>query len=332
MLNLYNIFMSLENHISKHDNKKNEVAPVTTESSLVGGPENRAEAFLVEPEAQKVEKLEALDFEAKGMAAEDRRQAEILLTRMKDENYGKTLGVKETNLEEPKSESFAASLEPTNFDARNVRLWQPRGDSSKLVREMGVADGQTIETLEKSMSEGKFLFELLRDKYGLKVVSMDTRVDKNIEGQEVVFTTVDKIGGQNLFEVKNLPEEAKEELEALHISLGHYYSDAWKQKLKYWGDARSDQFVYGSKDKEKENHFYLTDVDPEFYQEGDDKWHTIEAVLGSVCHDLIENESKFEPKVRFDRARQELLKIVDEILTKEPDKKMLIEAKGWLES
>jgi hypothetical protein len=98
--------MSLEHPISKHN--KNEVVQVENpdqksltengiiiESSPTDGLESRAEVPKIETGAEKVQKLGALDFEAKSIAAGDRRQAEILLTRMKDANYDKALGIHE---------------------------------------------------------------------------------------------------------------------------------------------------------------------------------------------------------------------------------------------
>jgi hypothetical protein len=74
------------------------------------------------------------------------------------------------------------------------------------------------------------------------------------------------------------------------------------------------------------------DVDPQFYREGDDKFRTIEAALGSLCGELVEIERKFNPPIRLQAARAKLLGIIDEILAKEPELKMIIEAKSWLQS
>lgn len=227
---------------------------------------------------------------------------------------------------------FIDSLQPTSFDARNIRLWKPKDDPTKLVRESRTKENQTLDQLEQSIREGEALFEKMRAEYGIKVVSMKSLRETNKEGSETIFTIVDKIEGQNLSEVELLPDEAREDLESLYVSLGQHYLDAWKQGQPYWGDGRSDQFVYGTKNREAEKHFYLTDIDPEFYREGDDQWHTIEAALGSVCHDLIESEKKFRPKAYFEKARESLLQIVHEMIEANPDWSLLIEAKNWLEN
>ena len=252
-------------------------------------------------------------------------EAQILAVRTK---LGLPPNTEPSMLEKP----FADSLKPTDFDARNINLWQLEDDPSKLVRESKSAENQSLEELESSMREGETLFAEMRDKYGIKVVAMETRKEKNKEGQDAIFTLVDRIEGQNLSKIEHLPMEAKDDLENLYLSLGRHYYDAWKQNTKYWADCRSDQFAYGHKHGEKNNHFFLVDVDPEFYRHGEDKWHTIDAVLGSLCHDLIENENKFSPKVRFQAARNKLLEIINEILIEHPDARMLSEAKDWLES
>lgn len=232
---------------------------------------------------------------------------------------------------DPAHQSFADSLRPTDFDVGNVHIWQLENDPSTLVRESKIGDGETLDALESSIHEGETLFEEMRAKYGIRVVSMKARRERNKEGKETIFTLVDKIEGKNLSKIESLPIEARDELEALYLSLGQYYYDAWKQGLKYWGDCRSDQFVYGNKYGEKDKHFFAVDVDPQFYREGDDKFRTIEAALGSLCGELVENERKFQPRIRLQAARDRLLGIIDEILKKEPELKMIIEAKTWLQ-
>jgi len=229
-------------------------------------------------------------------------------------------------------DAFSDSLVPTEFDARNVSIWGLKGNDSVLIRETKIEENQVLDELEASMRAGEKLFAEMKQKYGINVISMQIKREKNKLGKETIFTVVDKIEGQNLSEIETLPAESKDELEELYVSLGRYYYDAWKQKLKYWGDARNDQFVYGSKSNEEGQHFYLTDVDPEFYQEGEDEWHTIEAVFASVCHDLIQSEDKFKPRIRLKDARERLLSIIEEMLGVDNNQKMLVEAKGWLEN
>lgn len=228
--------------------------------------------------------------------------------------------------------SFAASLRPTAFDARHIKLWEIETDPTILARENILAEGQTLEQLEDRLQKGEKLFEVLQTKYRIRIVPFHFVREKNQAGQETIFTLVEKIDGLNLSEIASLPSEAKEELETLYCNLAQYYGDMWKQKLPFWGDARSDQFVYGSRPSEAEKHFYITDVDPEFYREGEDEWHTLEAVIGSICRDLIDNEHKFGSEVRFHAARNRLLHLVQDLLAENSNQPMLVEAQGWLTS
>ena len=68
---------------------------------------------------------------------------------------------------------------------------------------------------------------------------------KNKDGEDVIFTLVDKIEGDSLSKIESLPLQVKDELEAHYLTLGQHYYDARKQGLRYLGDCRSDQFVYG---------------------------------------------------------------------------------------
>lgn len=245
--------------------------------------------------------------------------------------------LKPMNNIESTQRSFADLLKPTDFDVGNVNIWQLENDSSTLVRESKIDEGETLESLEAAIREGEVSFADMRDTYGIKVVSMKSRRDKNKQGKEAIFTLVDKIEGKNLSKVESLPTVAKDDLENLYLSLGQHYFDAWKSKFdagsdrkQYWGDCRSDQFVYGNRYGEKDKHFFIVDVDPKFYREGDDKFATIEAALGSLCGELIESERKFNPPIRLEAARTKLLDIIDEILRVEPNLKMIQEAREWL--
>ncbi len=226
--------------------------------------------------------------------------------------------------------AFADSLRPTTFDARNTILWTQDGHPEVLIRENRKTEDQTLDEQEALLRESEQHFAHMRDHYQIPVIAMRHTRALNKEGVATLFTIVDKIDGNNLAAIEHLPSEAAPALEQLYLSLAHYYHDAWKNNSIYWGDCRSDQFAYGHKHGETQDQFYLVDVDPEFYKEGDDAWHTIEAVVGSLCHDLIEHEGRFVPPVRFDLARAQLLEIISEILTMHPEAHMLEEAKGWL--
>lgn len=123
---------------------------------------------------------------------------------------------------------LAESLEPTDFDAQTIRIWRIIDDPSVFVRESIIdkSDGKTIDEIEKSMRKAQKSFADLQEKYGIKVVSMDVKREKNVEGNEAVFTVVDAIDGNDVSKLKKLPQEAREELEELYLSLAQYYYDA----------------------------------------------------------------------------------------------------------
>jgi hypothetical protein len=147
-------------------------------------------------------------------------------------------------LAESTDQSFAASLRPTNFDVGNVKIWQLESDPSVLVRESKIGEGETLDALEASTHEAETLFAEMRAKYGIRVISMSSRREKNKEGKETMFTLVDKIEGKNLSKIESLPVEARDELEALYLSLGLHYYDAWKSKYEA-GGIKKQQEVLG---------------------------------------------------------------------------------------
>lgn len=247
----------------------------------------------------------------------------------------KTINTIRSSLAQPMSTNeqataFANTLEPTDFDVGNVRIWRKRNDPSVFVRESIIHDGETLDSLERDARNGEILFNNMTKNYDIRVVSMETKREKNSEGNDAIFTIVDAIDGKNLAKIQSLPTEAENELEQLYVSLAHYYGDAWRDDLPYWGDCRSDQFVYGKKHGESGNHLYVVDVDSKFYRKGEDRFSTIDAALGSLCGELIENERKFNPPVRLQHARTELLRVINEILAKEPTLDMIVEARTWL--
>lgn len=227
-------------------------------------------------------------------------------------------------------ESLSDSLEPTQFDVGNVVIWQLKNHPEVLVRENPVTEGETLDAQEEVIREGENQFKILQNTYGLSVVSMDSKRGKNKQGQERIFTFVDRIDGENVSKMKNVPIEAQAELESVYVGLVRHFGDAWKQNGKFWGDCRSDQFVYGAKRGRSEKHFYIVDVDSKFFRNGEDKFSTIEAALGGLCGDLLDNEQKFSPAIRLEKARKNLLQLIDEMLEKEPELQMIREARTWL--
>lgn len=238
--------------------------------------------------------------------------------------------LKPMSISNERPKTFADTLEPTNFDVGNVKIWKLKDDTSVFVRENIPHNEETLDSIEASARDGERLFGKISREYGIRVVGMHIKREKNVEGNDAVFTFVDAIDGENLAKKQSLPQEAKGELEDMYASLARYYGDSWRNDLPYWGDCRSDQFVYGKKFGETRDHLYIVDVDSKFFRKGEDRFSTIDAALGSLCGELIENERKFDPPVRLEKGRRELLRVINEILEKEPDLHMIAEARDWL--
>lgn len=245
-----------------------------------------------------------------------------------------------SNFNAHKGTPFAEELNPANFETRTVALKTLESHPDKLVREHIMLEDQNLAKLEKSAVEGKKLFEKMSEKYGIKVVEMDFVIGKNDEGTPTLFTIVDKVNGESLEKIQELPAEAADEIESLYISLGTHYYDAWEKNEKYWADFQDDQFVYGSKEREQEKHFYLVDVGAQFYLPGHsrrvpetgEEMHPLEWMIYNVCEGLVKSERKFHPEVHFEKARHQLLADIDKMLAVNPTDVWLLKSKSVLES
>jgi hypothetical protein len=226
---------------------------------------------------------------------------------------------------------YKDTLEPTNYDSRTVDIRKVKNNSGILIREHKLLKNENLTNIAKETLEGEKSFNDLSKNYGVKIIDMNSVIGKNEKGDLTIFTTVEKINGKDLSYIKYLPTEAKNELDALHQSLGRHYYDAWKNNTSYWADCNNGQFVYGNKDGEIDKHFYVVDVGAEFYRQGEKKYHPLEWVLHNTIDGLIKSEGKFKPRVRLDKARKELLEIVNEMLQKKPDDKWLLKSKSMLE-
>ena len=227
---------------------------------------------------------------------------------------------------------FKESLKPTNYDSRMVKIRELKSQKDILIREHELEEGEDLNELIKSHSEGKKLFEKMSSEYGIKMVSMNSIIGKNEEGKTAFFTIVDKIEGENLSKVENLPTKAEEELNALYCSLGQHYYDAWKQKSKYWADGNNSQFIYGHKYGEKDDHFFLVDIDARFFRQGENELFPIEWLVRNICEGLVKAENKFQPKISLKEARDKLLGIISEMQEDKPDDEWLLKARNLLET
>lgn len=99
---------------------------------------------------------------------------------------------------------FRETLEPTDLDSRMVQIRELKSRTDLFVREHELEEGEDLNELMKSHSEGKRLFETMRSRYGIKMVSMKFLIGKNEKGKPAFFTIVDKIEGENLSKTEQL--------------------------------------------------------------------------------------------------------------------------------
>lgn len=242
-------------------------------------------------------------------------------------------------VEERKRRKYAAlvavldrsTLVPTSLDGRSVRLYTVEAHPDILLRERAIAAGEDARQILETFVEAQNLFEAMQAEYGIRVVAMDSAIRSTEGGKKVILTVVDRIEGENLFAAKRLPEEAKDELETLYLSLTAYYRNAWKDKSKFWGDCKSSQFVFGNMTGQKDKHVFMVDVDPTFYEPGESEFYTVEWCVNSLCSDLVEYEGKFEPQIRMQKARSSLSDLVRQMLETAPDSQPLLQAKKLFE-
>ena len=237
-----------------------------------------------------------------------------------------------------RKESFADSLIPSGLDARTStqnlakeKIFGVKGRPDILVRERVLDSGEDAEKLMERMGEAKDLFEHMGATYGINVVSVELLGGETAEGTPAIYTIVDKIEGKNITDTEHQPETAKDELDALYVSLASYYDDARKQGGKYWGDCNNTQFVYGRKADEDAEHFHLVDIGPEFYAPGQNEYFPVSWPILQITRGLVEAEKKFTPHAHLGGAREALLRTIEEMSDDvSVDARPLVEAKESL--
>ena len=84
-------------------------------------------------------------------------------------------------------EKFSDSLLPTDYDARSVKIWALKNHPDKLIRERIIQEGENVDALKKTFRESQELFGRMSTEYGVPIVSMSSKIDRNKQGQEAVF-------------------------------------------------------------------------------------------------------------------------------------------------
>ncbi|MDO8523427.1 MAG: hypothetical protein Q7S12_04080 [bacterium] len=211
-------------------------------------------------------------------------------------------------------EPFQEELTPMNEFSVDIKSLKSRTD--KLVRHW-YADVPLVNSLdrkeikkrrEKNIAEFKDGIKDIRElseHYNIALPDFEFVIGKRSGGLINVFTMIDKIDGENLWQIKRFPAEAKNKLDTFYSSMAQYYFDKYKNGGSYFYDFKADQFVYGHKNGEKENKIYMVDIEPRSDKHGDGKEDKAIDILGranDVLDNMFRSEKKFEERARFDKT------------------------------
>lgn len=148
------------------------------------------------------------------------------------------------------------------------------------------------------------------EKYGIRVPNYDVIFAKDEEGEAVGFVMMDKIEGEDLDSIENLPKEAREELDKLYAGLTDSYVDAFQSNGYYLHDIDLGGFVYGRKHGEKEDNFYYVDPEPSKMKfEGITDF--LDGVVVLIADYVKDLEAKFKPPARLTETRRHLGKVLE---------------------
>lgn len=203
---------------------------------------------------------------------------------------------------------FKDKLVDSGMEADSLDIKALQSLPGKLVREYKeYFDVDGIHTYDQFLDETLSEFKVAKQgfdrmkKYGIHVVDADTVIGKNEEGAVKVFTVVDRVFGENLFDISELTPELKKEIEDLFLNFAKYYSDLSDDANTFWYHFHIGQFVYGNKLDDNEKHLYLVDVEP-FFDTSED---FIDSIVDLFHEEMLALNKKF-PSIDFSEALQVL--------------------------
>lgn len=210
---------------------------------------------------------------------------------------------------------FAEPLLPADFALdKGYKLKVMAGYPEIVIRKgerpvMKVDDSYEHDPLVKMYRRGKELFEELRVKYRISVPEMQFIITKDEKGDPTLYTVTQKIHGYNVEEL--LPagaadEQFESEIEDLELKLVNYLIEKYQKKEDGLFDFSHAQFVYGRRKGESEDHFYLVDIEPAYYQ-GESMIYS--TGLTRVAKMIVEAETRFGGKHK--KAREVLKDFFD---------------------
>ena len=201
---------------------------------------------------------------------------------------------------------FKDKLVDSGIEADSLDLKTLQSLPGKLVREYKeYFDVDNIHTYDQFLDETLLEFKKAKQgfdrmkEYGIHIVDADTVIGKNEEGTVKVFTVVDRVFGENLFDISDLTPEIKREIEDLFLNFAKYYSNASDDSNTFWYHFHLGQFVYGNKLGEDEKHLYLVDIEPFF----DTSEEFIDSIINLFYGEIDILNKKF-PSIDFSKVPQ----------------------------
>ncbi|OGF25278.1 hypothetical protein A2303_03155 [Candidatus Falkowbacteria bacterium RIFOXYB2_FULL_47_14] len=105
--------------------------------------------------------------------------------------------------------------------------------------------------------------------FGVRVPRRDFLIGKNEAGEKAILTVIDRVRGKNL-EKADAAENGKKlsaKGEELCLSLINYLTSKTRDRQPYlWDVFHYKQYVYGQTEKDEENHIYMVDVEPLYWE------------------------------------------------------------------
>ena len=114
--------------------------------------------------------------------------------------------------------------------------------------------------IQELIKVAKKSYKELEEKYKI-IAPVDFFIGKNKEGEDVVFSVVERIKGKHFEEIEK-SEKFISQVEQLYASVAKYFFNKFKEGGTYlWDINGQSQYVYGRKFNENEDKIYFIDTD-----------------------------------------------------------------------
>ncbi|MDO8523428.1 MAG: hypothetical protein Q7S12_04085 [bacterium] len=203
------------------------------------------------------------------------------------------------------------------------RLKKLRSSPDKLVKEWPLYSRRErkekdfeVELNKRTVEfkRGMAVFHELEERYGIAIPKIDLIVGEEVsDGRIQMFSVVDKIQGQDLMRASGLPNSAKDKFDQFFSVMTQHSIDTYREGGDCWDDLIPEQIMYGHKTGGEEDKIYIVDTDPRYYAfgKGGPDIDILYKCLKSVTDCIETAESKFANFVVLEKARENLVKIID---------------------